>query len=131
MRGENLEDQTENQNIIRIFRPNIIEILSGDIIQVTEHLFSMDVLNERDNQEIGVEYDKRGSVAASVMLLERLPRRKVDWFNTFIRVAQTCKLDGIVEMLTVPEYTRFRAFESKSLTFFNSHFCKCLMVLSL
>lgn len=104
MSGEQTEDWTENDNIIKIFKPKIIESLSADVMSVSDKLFEMGVLIENDSPEIGVEYNNRGGIAASVMLIERMQKRSSDWFNLFIEVARTCKLDNIADMLKVPEY---------------------------
>jgi hypothetical protein len=68
-----------------------------------DHLFEKGVINERDKEEVRCEKDRRGAIAASFMLLHKVPRRVTNWFAVFLNVLENCGMEDLIPQFNIPE----------------------------
>lgn len=67
-----------------------------------DELLLEEVISESDKEHVRAENIKRGAIAASFLLIEKLPRKHVDWYRLFLEVARRREMYDIVELLDVP-----------------------------
>ena len=95
--GDSTHDTSDHKKILKIFTPEIISnLLPSHLIQ---HLFAKDVLSQTDKEEIECTLRYRGTTAASLMLLDRIPRRHSNWYHEFILALKECDFRFLAEKL--------------------------------
>lgn len=103
LRGETEEDHSDNRILLKLFTPQIMDRIDPD--EFIDHLFEKGVINERDMEEVRCEKDRRGAIAASFMLLHKVPRRVSNWFVVFLDVLEKCGMDDLIPQFNIPEVT--------------------------
>ena len=68
-----------------------------------DHLLADEVISDQDREEIQCEKRNRGDIAASLMLLERIPKKKENWFEIFVRVLEKCGLVDLINCFREPD----------------------------
>ena len=100
LRGDTEVDHSIQREILQKLSARIVgELEPGDLI---EHLYVKDVISVYDKEEIGCELKNRGPSAASLMLLDRIPRRNQNWYRDFLDVLRACKCDHVADELEMP-----------------------------
>ncbi|XP_069140707.1 ATP-dependent RNA helicase DHX58-like [Argopecten irradians] len=84
-RGERIasEDVAHHKHIIDTFGPKIVNKLNPS--NLVGSLVCYKVINKQDKEEIEAERICRGDIAASIVLLERIPKRVRDWYKLFLQ----------------------------------------------
>ncbi|XP_033757113.1 probable ATP-dependent RNA helicase DDX58 [Pecten maximus] len=93
-------DSTYHSQLIELFSPDIIKKL--DPVNLVQSLVCHRVINKQDKEEIEAEKTSRGNIAASIVLLDRIPRRHKDWSNLFLQAlheAEEGKQDELINLL--------------------------------
>ena len=75
-------------------------LLPSDIIH---HLYEKNVISSTDLEEIACELRNRGPTIASLMLLDRIPRRHPNWYTEFLSALRACHFDFIADAFDVTE----------------------------
>lgn len=89
--------------ILKIFSHEIIDRISGDLNSFVDIFYEKEVITVQDKEEIQAEKERKGSLAASFMLVDKLPTKISTWYEKLISIAEQFHLDDIVEILDVPE----------------------------
>lgn len=100
LRGDTEVDHSIQREILQKLSAKLAgELEPGDLI---DHLYAKDVISVADKEEICCELKNRGPSAASLMLLDRVPRRNQNWYREFLDVLRACKFDHVVDELEMP-----------------------------
>ncbi|XP_060576848.1 uncharacterized protein LOC132734151 isoform X2 [Ruditapes philippinarum] len=101
LRGETEDDHSVNRHLLKLFTPQIMNRIDPE--EFIDHLFEKGVINERDKEEVRCEKDRRGAIAASFMLLHKVPRRVTNWFAVFLNVLENCGMEDLIPQFNIPE----------------------------
>lgn len=101
--GTTEKDHTEYRNIIKIFKPHIMDRVSGDLDRFTDYLHEEELINVRDMEEVSAEKNNRGPTSAACMLIDKLQRRHPDWFEILVKTFRRCDMKDIVKLLEITE----------------------------
>lgn len=99
--GETELDLSVHRRLLQIFTPEIINNLEPS--ELIDHLYAKEVISQTDKEEIECEKRNRGSCAASLMLLDRIPRRIQNWYNEFVSALRACGFDFVADNIDLPE----------------------------
>ena len=66
-------------------------------------MYSRDVISVTDKEEIECELRNRGASAASLKLLDRIPRRIENWYGEFVDALRSCGFDFVANQIDLPE----------------------------
>ncbi|XP_052795162.1 uncharacterized protein LOC128228095 isoform X2 [Mya arenaria] len=97
------KDLLEDRAILRILKPAFIKEIHP--VECVDCLVERNVLNESDMEAVQAEKDRRGDIAATCVLLDRLPNRNSDWLLHFINCLSHLGRDDLAAILVVPEVT--------------------------
>ena len=96
-------DLTVQRNLLKVFIPELINNLQPS--ELIDHLFSRDVISGTDKEEIECELKNRGSSAASLMLLDRIPRRIHNWYSEFVSALRACGFEFLADKIDITDVT--------------------------
>lgn len=100
LKGKTETDLTIQRKLLKLFTPRLINRI--DPREFLDHLYEKDVIGETDLEEIQCEETNRGPIAASLMLLESMPRKNPDWYDIFVDVLKKCGLEDMVDDFVIP-----------------------------
>ena len=86
---------------MKIFIPEIINDLEPS--ELTDRLYARDVISLTDKEEVECELRNRGPSAASLKLLDRIPRRIQNWYCEFVDALRACGFDFVANRIDLPE----------------------------
>ncbi|OWF42873.1 probable ATP-dependent RNA helicase DDX58 [Mizuhopecten yessoensis] len=95
-----ISNSTHHRKVIELMGPKIQKKL--DPVNLMQSLHCYGVLNKQDMEEIAAERYSRGNIAASIVLLDRIPRRHKDWYFHFLQAiheAEEGKQDDLINSL--------------------------------
>ena len=61
------------------------------------------MISVTDKEEIECEFRNRGASAASLKLLDRIPRRIENWYAEFVDALRACGFDFVANQIDLPE----------------------------
>lgn len=99
--GETEKDLTVHRKLLQIFTPHIVENL--DPKELTDILFAKDLISMADKEEIENKQKYKNTSAATLVLLDRIPRRKDNWFEEFVVALRECGYEFVADELNIQE----------------------------
>ncbi|XP_060069486.1 antiviral innate immune response receptor RIG-I-like [Ylistrum balloti] len=98
--GEDIDSfgSSQHQKLIELLSPSLIKKLNP--MNLVQCLVSYGVLSRTDKEQIEAEKYSRGDIAASVVLLDRIPRRHKEWYDFFLQAiheAEDGKQDDVIK----------------------------------
>ncbi|XP_060069514.1 ATP-dependent RNA helicase DHX58-like [Ylistrum balloti] len=101
-----VQEIDRNMNLINRFRPILKEKMNP--IAILPSLVHKDVLIVGDRENIESESKNQGLQAASEMLLDRIHRRKTDWYKLFLETLVENECEHLVQEID-PDFMKKRA----------------------
>ena len=112
--GETETDLTVQKKLLHIFTPHIVDNL--DPKQLTDSLFAKDLISVADKEEIENKQKFENTTAATLVLLDRIPRRKDNWLSEFVVTLRECGYKFVADELSVHECIPSHLYNGKPLT---------------
>ncbi|XP_033757099.1 probable ATP-dependent RNA helicase DDX58 isoform X2 [Pecten maximus] len=92
-----MEDRDRNKRIINIF---MVELRQGiNPLEILPSLIQKGVLGQEDKENITAENRNNGALAASAVLLDRIQRKKSDWYSLFLQTLAENRFGHLAEKI--------------------------------
>ena len=84
--GEEIDEQVFEQQstLLELFAEELIKTLKP--LEILPHLSTRGLINEMDTQEISAEARNQGDIAAMIVLIDRIGKKKSTWYREFLDV---------------------------------------------
>ncbi|KAL4230919.1 Interferon-induced helicase C domain-containing protein 1 [Mactra antiquata] len=101
LQGEKPVDHTYQRAYLKIITPVLRENIFP--IELSETLWSVDVLSNEDKEEIQQVFNNFGQLCATDQLLDRVPRKHRYWYSHLTDALKKTGMEDAAKMLDIPE----------------------------
>lgn len=99
LKGATEKDFSSHKKILQILTPHIMENLEPT--ELIEILFSKGVISTSDKEELERTQKFQGPSAATLILLDRIPRRHPDWYAELKAALEACGCEYLAEDIDI------------------------------
>lgn len=96
LQGEEEDDLTEARKLLDVLSPGLLDKLH--VRECVDILYERQIISESDKEEIEAKEKHQGPIAATKVLLNKLPRKNHRWAVEFSKKLENQGLSGIATM---------------------------------